>query len=188
MNLSRKIELLIQKKQMSSSQFADKLGIPRSSISHILSGRNKPSLDVVQKILSNFPEISADELLFEDQTLKILSSTSNSSNEVELSKAPTAIGPLFEQNFTEPRESDKKIFQESSTVQPNLRRPKEVVEKETLNLPGNSKPINSIAKSSQINQLNEITPSYPSAYLNKQIERVIIFYSDGTFTESKASN
>ena len=51
MNLSDKIELLIKRKQMSSSQFADVLGIPRSSISHILSGRNKPSLDVVQKIL-----------------------------------------------------------------------------------------------------------------------------------------
>ena len=43
MNLSEKIELLIKRKQLSASQFADKLGIPRSSISHILSGRNKPS-------------------------------------------------------------------------------------------------------------------------------------------------
>ncbi|MFM1836104.1 MAG: hypothetical protein RJA04_792, partial [Bacteroidota bacterium] len=57
MNLSEKIELLIKRKQLSASQFADKLGIPRSSISHILSGRNKPSLDVVQKILRVFPEI-----------------------------------------------------------------------------------------------------------------------------------
>ena len=71
MNLSDKIELLIKKKQMSSSQFADVLGIPRSSISHILSGRNKPSLDVVQKILTAFPEVSAEDLLFEDRTLSV---------------------------------------------------------------------------------------------------------------------
>ena len=71
MNLSDKIELLIKKKQMSSSQFADVLGIPRSSISHILSGRNKPSLDVVQKILTAFPEVSSEDLLFEDRTLLV---------------------------------------------------------------------------------------------------------------------
>ncbi|MFM6949260.1 MAG: helix-turn-helix transcriptional regulator [Aquirufa sp.] len=188
MNLSRKIELLIQKKQMSSSQFADKLGIPRSSISHILSGRNKPSLDVVQKILSNFPEISAEELLFEDQTLKILNSTSSNFQEQDLLKENLTIGTLFDQNLTEPSESNKKIILESDTVQPNLRRSKERQEKEPSPSENVSKPVNSIAKSSQINQLNEFTNTYPSTHLNKQIERVIIFYSDGTFTESKASN
>mgnify|MGYP006184500335 CR=1 FL=1 len=71
MNLSAKIELLIQAKKLSASQFADTLGIPRSSISHILSGRNKPSLDVVQKILIAFPEIPAEELLDDKRDLSI---------------------------------------------------------------------------------------------------------------------
>lgn len=47
----------------SSSSFADKIGVPRSSISHILSGRNKPSLDFVLKILNSFPEIELYWLL-----------------------------------------------------------------------------------------------------------------------------
>jgi transcriptional regulator with XRE-family HTH domain len=187
MNLSRKIELLIQKKQMSSSQFADKLGIPRSSISHILSGRNKPSLDVVQKILSNFPEISAEELLFEDQSLKILSSTINNPVGQDLSNENFVVGTLFDPNLVEPSESNKKIIPESRTVQPNLRRQKELLTKEP-NPPENTKSISSIAKSSQINQLNEYANSLTPTYLHKQIERVIIFYTDGTFTESKLSN
>lgn len=41
----------------SPSSFAEKIGVQRSSISHILSGRNKPSLDFVLKILSAFPEV-----------------------------------------------------------------------------------------------------------------------------------
>ncbi|ULC58292.1 helix-turn-helix domain-containing protein [Flaviramulus sp. BrNp1-15] len=41
----------------SSSSFAEKIGVQRSSISHILSGRNKPSLDFILKILSAFPEV-----------------------------------------------------------------------------------------------------------------------------------
>ena len=41
----------------SASSFAEKIGVQRSSISHILSGRNKPSLDFIMKVLSSFPEI-----------------------------------------------------------------------------------------------------------------------------------
>ncbi len=41
----------------SASSFAEKIGVQRSSISHILSGRNKPSLDFILKILSSFPEV-----------------------------------------------------------------------------------------------------------------------------------
>ncbi|SDH57132.1 helix-turn-helix domain-containing protein [Winogradskyella thalassocola] len=41
----------------SASSFAEKIGVQRSSISHILSGRNKPSLDFVMKILHSYPEV-----------------------------------------------------------------------------------------------------------------------------------
>ncbi|XMO86123.1 helix-turn-helix transcriptional regulator [Algibacter sp. AS12] len=41
----------------SASSFAEKIGVQRSSISHILSGRNKPSLDFILKVLTAFPEV-----------------------------------------------------------------------------------------------------------------------------------
>ena len=41
----------------SASSFAEKIGVQRSSISHILSGRNKPSLDFILKVLHTFPEV-----------------------------------------------------------------------------------------------------------------------------------
>lgn len=47
----------------SASSFAEKVGVQRSSISHILSGRNKPSLDFILKILSAYPEIELYWLL-----------------------------------------------------------------------------------------------------------------------------
>lgn len=46
-----------------ASSFAEKIGVQRSSISHILSGRNKPSLEFVLKILSAFPEVELYWLL-----------------------------------------------------------------------------------------------------------------------------
>ncbi len=47
----------------SASSFAEKIGVQRSSISHILSGRNKPSLDFVLKVLSSFPDVELYWLL-----------------------------------------------------------------------------------------------------------------------------
>jgi transcriptional regulator with XRE-family HTH domain len=41
----------------SASSFAEKIAVQRSSISHILSGRNKPSLDFILKVLSSYPEV-----------------------------------------------------------------------------------------------------------------------------------
>jgi transcriptional regulator with XRE-family HTH domain len=59
-----RILLLIKAKNMTAAQFADQIGVQKSSISHILSGRNNASLDFVQKILITFPEVSTEWLLF----------------------------------------------------------------------------------------------------------------------------
>ena len=49
--------------ELSASLFADKIGVQRSSISHILSGRNKPSLDFVLKITTEFKDVDINWLL-----------------------------------------------------------------------------------------------------------------------------
>jgi len=49
--------------QLSASLFADKVGVQRSSISHILSGRNKPSLDFVLKVVAEFKDVNINWLL-----------------------------------------------------------------------------------------------------------------------------
>jgi len=43
---------------ISSTRFADEIGVQRSSVSHILSGRNKPSYDFIVKILEKYPSIN----------------------------------------------------------------------------------------------------------------------------------
>ena len=53
--------------ELSSAQFAEKLGVQRSGISHILSGRNKPSLDLISKIHFKFDSVSIQWLLFGDE-------------------------------------------------------------------------------------------------------------------------
>ena len=57
MSLKDKIEALIIGLGLTSTRFADYIGVNRPIISHILSGRNKPSLEIIQKIVSKFPEL-----------------------------------------------------------------------------------------------------------------------------------
>lgn len=53
----KRLELILDYYGLNASAFADKIGVQRSSMSHLLSGRNKPSLDFVLKILEVFPEV-----------------------------------------------------------------------------------------------------------------------------------
>lgn len=58
-----RIKQVMDYEQMSPTAFADKININRSSLTHIFSGRNQPSLDVAKKILKAFPEISTEWLI-----------------------------------------------------------------------------------------------------------------------------
>ncbi|MDN3493723.1 helix-turn-helix domain-containing protein [Winogradskyella bathintestinalis] len=54
---TERLQKIINFYSESASSFAEKIGVQRSSISHILSGRNKPSLDFVMKVLHSYPEV-----------------------------------------------------------------------------------------------------------------------------------
>ncbi|MPM30551.1 hypothetical protein SDC9_77101 [bioreactor metagenome] len=54
---------LMQLEQLSPAKFADILGIQRSGLSHILSGRNKPGYEFISKLLLKFPTVSAEWLI-----------------------------------------------------------------------------------------------------------------------------
>lgn len=63
--MREKLLQLMQSEGLSSSRLAELLETQPSSISHLLSGRNKPSFDLIQKILRRFPKIDPDWLLLD---------------------------------------------------------------------------------------------------------------------------
>ncbi|WP_179345084.1 helix-turn-helix domain-containing protein [Winogradskyella ursingii] len=60
---TKRLQKVIDFYDETASSFAEKIGVQRSSISHILSGRNKPSLDFVMKVLHAYPEVELYWLL-----------------------------------------------------------------------------------------------------------------------------
>ncbi len=127
-----RIEKIIKDEGISSSKFADELGIQRSSISHILSGRNKPSLDVFQRILRKYPNINSDWLIL-------------------------GIGSMYKDTKTY---EQKDIFSEIKEEK-----------KQEVKISTNNK--ESITQT-DITEFNTTKP-------NKEIEKIIIFYTDKTF-------
>ncbi len=74
-DFSKRLQIIMDFYSLSSSGLADKIDFNRSSISHLLSGRNKPSLEFVMKILEKFPDVKLYWLLngkgeFPDSELK----------------------------------------------------------------------------------------------------------------------
>jgi transcriptional regulator with XRE-family HTH domain len=63
MSISERIVYIQQQEGISASKFADLLGVQRSGLSHIYSGRNKPSIDFLQKLSSQFPKYSLEWII-----------------------------------------------------------------------------------------------------------------------------
>ena len=63
MLIQDRIRLILKANQMTSSEFADRVGVNRASLSHVLSGRNKPSHDFLSKIINEFPNVNASWLI-----------------------------------------------------------------------------------------------------------------------------
>ena len=60
---AKRLQKILDYYELSAAAFADEIDVGRSSISHILSGRNKPSLDFVMKVVSSYPEVELYWLL-----------------------------------------------------------------------------------------------------------------------------
>lgn len=63
MEINDRIRMIIESHQITAGVFADKIGVQRSNVSHVLSGRNKPSFEFLEKVLLAFPRVSAHWLL-----------------------------------------------------------------------------------------------------------------------------
>ena len=99
---TNRLRVIFDYYELSASAFAEKMGVGRSSISHIISGRNKPSLDFVLHILKCFPEVSFDWLILGKGVFPV----NNEKNE----QAPT----LFQN--TNPKENSNQIILNNKAV------------------------------------------------------------------------
>ena len=61
--MHKRLKNWMESEGLKSSEFADTIGVNRATISHILSGRNKPSIDFFEKLLHAYPNLNANWLI-----------------------------------------------------------------------------------------------------------------------------
>lgn len=146
----KRLEIILEYYNVNASSFADKIGVQRSSLSHLLSGRNKPSLDFILKIMEVYPEIDLYWILNGKGTFpksefhidnNISSSPSTKSNQDAKPKLEKQLD-VFDEKIKETKNKNE----------------------ETLITSDFKQQINSKQKN------------------NSEIDRIVIFYKNGTFT------
>lgn len=146
----KRLEIILDYYGLNASSFADKIGVQRSSLSHLLSGRNKPSLDFILKILDVFPDVDLYWIL--DGRGNFPKSESENTNFEVPSSTPIFNTPIEEIKI----EKTIDLFSEEL---PDSENPPE--EKKINNF--SNTPISAIKKNSS------------------EIDRIVIFYKNGTF-------
>lgn len=175
-----RIRELLNARQLTPTQFADTIQVSRPVISHILSGRNKPSLEVVQKIVAAFPEVSL---------VWLLNGTGTMLAEAEVATKPRVVKPAVSAATESPVEARKKAPVASSPPPP-------ATQPEQDASVAAERPITSPLPTAAV-----LAPGMPPVVLpkphtapapdmlagmlapGKSIRRIVIFYQDGTFAD-----
>lgn len=104
----KRLEKLLEYYSLSATAFAEKIDFNRSTISHLLSGRNKPSLEFVMKLLQKFPEVEMNWLLFGKGSFPSSNSENQNSSSNQkhntVSKQEKPLDLFSEENYTKEKE------------------------------------------------------------------------------------
>ncbi|RFP66598.1 XRE family transcriptional regulator [Hymenobacter lapidiphilus] len=179
-----RIQELLRVRELSSSQFADAIGVSRPVVSHILSGRNKPSLEVVQKIIAAFPDLSLSWLL--NGVGPILERPTAP----HAAKPTAAAGPAgaSARPDTEPASAVVPVPTPApiATLAPPAvaAEPVEAPKQPTWPLPAApAAPVASAPLATPAATPAGADLAYALAEPGKSIRRIVLFYQDGTFTD-----
>lgn len=162
-----RIQELIDKLNTQPSKFADEIGVPRSTISHLVSGRNKPSLDFIMKIVEKYPEVNVDWIVF---------GRGNAFNTNDKNPEINYPQKTAEKSIEEPLKNQPDLFSntnQSDDISAKIKTFAEINKTETKE---------SLENTENIKQTKDITKSHEPEAIS-DVEKIIILYKDKTFSE-----
>lgn len=202
-----RINLLLKAKNKSSRQFAEEIGIQPSGMSHILSGRNNPSLDFVMKVVKRWPEININWLMFGKGEMYV---SSNGTQSVpDATKKEQAVSSVASQGekqfdlFSQPgdysnnvdavvsestlvngKDEDARVAQNVDNLLPREELSFNSMPSQDVNNKATIPPQSATTQPIE-NSMNEAAKKSDSIQpsLNKKIVKLIVLYDDHTFSE-----
>jgi transcriptional regulator with XRE-family HTH domain len=181
MDLASRLKMFINKLGIANSEFADRAGIPRPTLSQLLTGRNKSVNDsFIKKLHETYPTLNIAWLLFAEGDMEIISNIQTSEGENNLFAGQVATQSPGNQAESQLQNQNIAIRDYSS-------------EKSKMQ---NSANIGSIIVNSTDSQLENSTIAEDSANTaenamtmlsQKKVESIMVFYSDNSFEIFKPS-
>ena len=176
MNINDRFTKILEYSGFTASEFADEIDVQRSSISHIISGRNKPSLEFIVKIKNRFPEISWDwiilgqgEMLQNDSALSTSESKINLEEENSSPDLFTLIDEDYKNEIFIQENLQKETPRESNTPFPTPKKEK-ISDSQRLEVQEDISEVQNIVNQSITNLPTE-----------NKIKRIVFFYENGKF-------
>lgn len=167
MEFTDRFTKVIEYSELTPAEFAEEIGVQRSSISHIISGRNKPSLDFITKIKTAFPKFEWDwlitgegEMLMSEKEPEPVIAEKPEIVEKKKPSLPDLFSLINDENFGITESEDKK--EKPKSRDSNIS--SELTEKNILS---DSQPLE-----------KSIQKQDPK---KKNVKRIVFFYEDGTF-------
>ena len=163
MDVKEKIEKIIKAENLNFAQFAAQINIQGSTLSHILNGRNKPSLEVLKSILNRYRNISSDWLILDVGTM--YRSEKQSQEPTLFDNIEQTVSPTIPLEAIEAPKSTPPIYTNQEKVVPNV-----------------------LSQQQPIPEPSIITPLQSSVFASdkvptKSVRKIIIYYTDNTFQE-----
>jgi transcriptional regulator with XRE-family HTH domain len=164
----------------SPSIFADEIGVIRSSISHIISGRNNPGLELLQKVLIRFPQVSSDWLLLGRGEM-MLNDDEMDKKRMTIVNQPKKIGQLNLDDFTNPSSN------QAPPSRPVQKPAEPVISQNTIPAPEKSQPAVPVKEATVTQQVQQERPEpVKAAEITRsggKVKRVTIFFDDNSFQD-----
>jgi transcriptional regulator with XRE-family HTH domain len=180
-----RITLLIKAKNLTAAQFADEINVQKSSISHIISGRNNASLDFIQKILFRYPEVNMEWLMFgKGPIFKGATTATNTNDDVGLNTVSPQNTPpvdLFSGLNTDSRPDFRSVNELSGEADTKEIHREENKHNDSIS-PSQEK-IEPISNSLFERKENFAASSGHKNPSTKSIIKIVEFYSDNTYKE-----
>ena len=176
MNINDRFTKILEYSGFTASEFADEIDVQRSSISYIISGRNKPSLEFIVKIKNRFPEISWDWIILGQGEMlqnNFALSTSESKINLEEDNSSPDLFTLIDEDYK------NEIF-----IQENLQ--KETPRESNTSFPTPKKEKISDSQRLEVQEdisevQNIVNQSITNLPTENKIKRIVFFYENGKF-------
>jgi len=155
-DMKTRLQQFLQLEQLSPARLADMLGIQRSGLSHILSGRNKPGFDFIQKLLTRFPTLNAEWLI-------------------------TGKGKMYKEYPEETQKRDIRARASHSEI--NFENRGEIDESEEIAISPDFEEDSQENSFSELSENSIKSSLQENAHKNRALRKILLIYSDNTFTE-----